>query len=1064
MSSLREKSFHVLMVGLLVLCLGHAATFGARPTFMDTTFQPDLSAFGNDTFPIFAIESQPDGKLLLAGGDKLPVVSRLNRDGTLDRTFQLDSKFGVADATADSAAIYSVMPQPDGYILAWEVDNANRGELLSQKIARLRADGSLDPAFAAVFLSSTFQDFIHSFEVLPDGRIFLTGSFNSVNREARAGVAILKANGALDPAFASLQIDPTVTSAAFAPANDGKLFVARTYDPNRPHKEPLVSRVNIDGSLDTTFILKPGALPSLTRVSALVAQADGTLLLAGNNYADAGGYRVILTRLLADGSADSTFAPCREARAIDIYSVKLRGPDLLVVGSTLRGQPVSRRLLILNEDGSLQQNLTAGLDLVSAILEDPVHLTADGKIVTRAFIGYLSTAYPPPLLGRFFTDFSRPGLEFDQPTFSTDETNPMPKIKLRRTGDISLPMSALFAATGASTNDFRAIEGKDFLAQRLRINFLAGQETADVIVPIIDNSRVDGDRTVALQLSDPSAGVLLGPLSTATLTIIDNEILPANGNSAEGLRFLDVIDEIDESSLQAQVTVLRTGSSDNTISLDYQTIPQSAKAGVDFEPVSGQLTFAPFETTKTITIPLHNSPQLDPEEDFRLSLIHVPADVNLETGATAQIHIHDDDTPGAIDFSFNPHPRLNGGTKGTGRFAVQPDGKLLVTGVLDSAREEEGTSIERLNEDGSVDDTFQVMVPYSCSWGCWTPIDGLLAQKDNKVIIAGEFARVDGVLRESVARLQPDGALDEQFDAGEIDGTVNTLAEQEDRKLIIGGTFTRVNGIRQPGLARLYSNGALDQTFHSPFAAGTGVRAIILQNGGKLFVGGDLINGANGIGAVLLLADGTIDPKFSAAVGSVMQLIQQTDGKLLAFTGSDLVRLNANGALDSSFQVRSGAEIGSSIALQSDGKIVVALRSNSANGTMSQVIRLNPNGSLDSTFQATELELWQPADIAILPDNRILVSGNFESFGGFPRAGIVRLHNDPLLTLRSIQKAASATLTLTAPPGRPYVLERSFDLSQWQAIVTNRASTFSLDFLDTDTPKGRAFYRAVQPR
>ncbi|MEI8266594.1 MAG: delta-60 repeat domain-containing protein, partial [Betaproteobacteria bacterium] len=97
----------------------------------------------------------------------------------------------------------------------------------------------------------------------------------------------------------------------------------------------------------------------------------------------------------------------------------------------------------------------------------------------------------------------------------------------------------------------------------------------------------------------------------------------------------------------------------------------------------------------------------------------------------------------------------------------------------------------------------------------------------------------------------------------------------------------------------------------------------------------------------------------------------QSDGKIVVAGGSSkgnngndfsLIRLNANGSLDTSFNgtgkaiipVGSGRDDGYSVTLQSDGKIVVAGGSSKGNnGNDFSLIRLNANGSLDTSFNGT---------------------------------------------------------------------------------------------------------------
>src|SRR5262249_27939867 len=114
-----------------------------------------------------------------------------------------------------------------------------------------------------------------------------------------------------------------------------------------------------------------------------------------------------------------------------------------------------------------------------------------------------------------------------------------------------------------------------------------------------------------------------------------------------------------------------------------------------------------------------------------------------------------------------------------------------------------------------------------------------------------------------------------------------------------------------------------------------------------------------------------------------------------AYNGSNsdfaVVRYNSNGSLDNSFDtdgkltvaVGSGDDLGSSVALQVDGKIVVAGTSASGASNDFAVVRCNTDGSLDTSFD-TDGKLTTPIgsgddsgySVAVQADGRIVVAGS----------------------------------------------------------------------------------------
>src|SRR6266487_2770355 len=241
---------------------------------------------------------------------------------------------------------------------------------------------------------------------------------------------------------------------------------------------------------------------------------------------------------------------------------------------------------------------------------------------------------------------------------------------------------------------------------------------------------------------------------------------------------------------------------------------------------------------------------------------------------------------------------------------------------------------------GRIDSTFNPTdVGYAGQYGADWSVHATVIQNDGRIIIGGEFYNYDGVSRNRIARLQPDGLLDESFNSGtglagthsdEIYTTVYAIAVQADGKIIVGGNFTDYNGTSRNNIARLNADGSLDAGFNP----GTGidetystVYAIAIQTGGKIIVGGSFTdyNGAPRNNIVRLNSDGSLDTGFNPGTGidggyyttTVYAIAIQTDGKIIvggSFTDyngtsrNNIVRLNSDGSLDAGFNTGSGAD------------------------------------------------------------------------------------------------------------------------------------------------------------
>jgi len=212
----------------------------------------------------------------------------------------------------------------------------------------------------------------------------------------------------------------------------------------------------------------------------------------------------------------------------------------------------------------------------------------------------------------------------------------------------------------------------------------------------------------------------------------------------------------------------------------------------------------------------------------------------------------------------------------------------------------------------------------------------MAVQPDGDILIAGAFTAYSGTARNRIARLNADGSLDSSFSVGTgANSTIRSVVLQSDGKILIGGSFTSYNGVARGRIARLNADGSLDVGFNQSAGPNSTVNSISLQPDGKVLIGGGFttINGVARFHCARLNEDGSLDSGFvpaTVAVGAIASLSLQDNGKVVVACvqapediGSVLARFNADGSLDSGFNV--GAADGNiqSIALQSDGMVVI---------------------------------------------------------------------------------------------------------------------------------------------
>jgi len=146
----------------------------------------------------------------------------------------------------------------------------------------------------------------------------------------------------------------------------------------------------------------------------------------------------------------------------------------------------------------------------------------------------------------------------------------------------------------------------------------------------------------------------------------------------------------------------------------------------------------------------------------------------------------------------NNVPYTNGAVRA---IANLTDGKSIIAGDFTIIGGVNRKRIARLNEDGSLDQSFNANVTGS--------IYSIAVQSDGKVLIAGDHINFDGngAARNYILRLNEDGSLDQSFEATTWLSAVRTIVVQVDGKILIGGSFLKVNKQNKSKIARLNHDG-----------------------------------------------------------------------------------------------------------------------------------------------------------------------------------------------------------------------------------------------------------------
>jgi uncharacterized delta-60 repeat protein len=351
--------------------------------------------------------------------------------------------------------------------------------------------------------------------------------------------------------------------------------------------------------------------------------------------------------------------------------------------------------------------------------------------------------------------------------------------------------------------------------------------------------------------------------------------------------------------------------------------------------------------------------------------------------------------PGVLDSAFGSGLTLDGLIS---TLAVQADGKVLLGGQLTAVSGGGRRCLARLTAAGALDSSFQL------GTGANDRVSVLAIQADGKIVFGGRFTSFDDMPRARLARLTVDGRLDPDFDpGGGPNSDVNALVPLPTGELLIGGSFDQVSGVSRGFLARLEPSGALDAGFTT--SANGSVEAMLLQPDGKIVIGGRFtsVNGVPRNRVARLNADGTVDFSFDPGAGpnnTVRALALQPGGRLIMggeFTSINgassgcLARLTPEGLPDLSFAASVNGPV-FAVAVQSDGKAVVGgAFAQAGDQARSRIARFSTDGALDLSFDPGSGFDGDVFALAVQGDGNLLAGGAFARFNEADRPYLARL-------------------------------------------------------------------------
>ena len=242
------------------------------------------------------------------------------------------------------------------------------------------------------------------------------------------------------------------------------------------------------------------------------------------------------------------------------------------------------------------------------------------------------------------------------------------------------------------------------------------------------------------------------------------------------------------------------------------------------------------------------------------------------------------------------------------------EGYLYFAGSFDLVDNEPRFGISKLNTDGSLNEDFNIGTGFNGE------VLKIISLSTDKLLIIGDFTELNGVATGPMVQLNQDGTIDESFAKATAitsasQSPIANIIELANGKLLAYGQFTEYNGFASNSMMILNQDGTVDESFSLQDENVLSVASVAPQENGKLVAALSRTNSQSGL-ITRLNGDGSKDETFNdfdTGNSPVYKIMAQSTDKLLVLAdlsqtdgAVDLIRLNADGTSDGSFDLGTG--------------------------------------------------------------------------------------------------------------------------------------------------------------
>ncbi|NCT95594.1 MAG: hypothetical protein GXC72_14310 [Chitinophagaceae bacterium] len=757
-------------------------------------------------------------------------------------------------------------------------------------------------------------------------------------------------------------------------------------------------------------------------INAVVKQADGKLLVAGEFSSYNGRPRKNFCRLMPDGSLDNDFI-ATSGFDREVNCIALQSDGKILVGGhfyTYNGQPASA-IVRLNTDGSVDKSFNMGMGFYfgetnyssSSGIVNTILVMPDGKILVGGrYVNYNGQR-----------SFSLTRLNQDGTVdrgFQSGFVNGEEEV-------MSLAIHKGRILVGGRFNKYSGAQRNGFvkitMSGSIDIGFNLGGEGMEFETTI---------RSIAVQPDEKI--VLVGRITKYNGNQIGN-IVRLNENGWVDRKFF-----LSRFNTTTLYTTLIDEKGCIYVGGEFAQYHDVVRGGIiklmpDGTPDKTALGTNIFSDVVVKSLVKTDDGNIIVAGRFSKLSYHLRRSIGIIDGDKGKI----------IASMFSPSWGFNGPVE---KIIPLADGKYLLAGMFTLYNSRFVNNMMVVNEAGERDTNF--LFPFYKY--TLRSLSDVQVQRDGKILLAGELMDSDNRFF-SLIRLKVDGTPDESFFTGGGFGreSVNAIQIQQDGKILVGGTFEKYDGVPVNGMVRLNVNGSIDNSFQPMLK--TEVKKMLLdQSGNILVIGESRLNNEFVSNIIRYTPTGAYDKTFNPlkagySRADLSAIALQPDGKVLlgglfAIANNEryegIIRVGNDGMPDNAFKLdkqiaKCGARI-SVIKPLLDGKILVGFAEKryeygKENMLAMSVIKLSAEGLVNGQYltrfgfgtgQVNNRSAKIIADLAVTSDNKILVAGSFSQVDEHTIFNLAKLNGEVFAPKEiTVANPSSTNTPATTPKTNP---------------------------------------------